>query len=146
MTEPVREIHVVGAVIERDGRILCAQRGPGGETGGLWEFPGGKVEPGEMPRTALEREIREELHCEVEVGEEVTTTRHDYGFGAVILTTFRCRLVSGTPELTEHAAVEWRTPDTLADLVWAPADVPAVDLLGSRHRATAEICRALRRG
>ena len=69
-----KQINVVGAVIVRDGLILCAQRGPGGNLAGMWEFPGGKIEPGESPRDALVREIDEELRCEVVVGDEVTTT------------------------------------------------------------------------
>ncbi|WP_436700265.1 (deoxy)nucleoside triphosphate pyrophosphohydrolase [Nocardioides sp. BYT-33-1] len=125
------EIEVVGAVIVRDGLVLCAQRRPGGETGGLWEFPGGKIEPGESAREALEREIREELHCEVAVGAELATTTHRYGFGTVTLTTFHCELISGTPVLTEHAAVTWRPTHALLDLAWAPADVPAVELLAA---------------
>ncbi|MDQ6523603.1 (deoxy)nucleoside triphosphate pyrophosphohydrolase [Nocardioides sp. LHD-245] len=123
------EIEVVGAVIVRDGLVLCARRRPGGETGGLWEFPGGKIEPGETPRQALEREIREELCCEVLVGDEITTTTHAYGFGIVTLTTFRCELMSGAPVLTEHAAVAWHPMASLLDLAWAPADVPAARLL-----------------
>lgn len=126
---PRKHIAVVGAVIERDGLILCAQRAPGGEVGGLWEFPGGKIEPGETPRAALEREVREELHCEVAVGQEVATTTHEYGFGAITLTTYRCRLVAGEPLLAEHAAVAWLAPADLPTLAWAPADIPAVALL-----------------
>ncbi|WGX97944.1 (deoxy)nucleoside triphosphate pyrophosphohydrolase [Nocardioides sp. L-11A] len=129
------EIEVVGAVIVRDGRVLCAQRRPGGETGGLWEFPGGKVETGETTRQALEREIREELHCEIAVGAELTTTTHAYGFGIVTLTTFQCDLVVGTPVLTEHAAVAWLPASDLLDLPWAPADVPAVELLVAADRS-----------
>lgn len=129
------EIEVVGAVIVRDGRVLCAQRRPGGETGGLWEFPGGKVETGETARQALEREIREELHCVVAVGAELMTTTHAYGFGIVTLTTFHCDLVGGTPTLTEHAAVTWLPASDLLDLAWAPADVPAVELLVAADRS-----------
>lgn len=126
---PKRHLTVVGAVIERDGLILCAQRRPGGETGGLWEFPGGKIEPEETPQAALAREIREELHCAVEVGDEVITTTHEYGFGLITLTTYRCRLLAGEPRATEHAALTWLAPDELDSLDWAPADVPAVKLL-----------------
>jgi 8-oxo-dGTP diphosphatase len=124
-----RQIDVVGAVIIEDGLVLCAQRGPQGALAGLWEFPGGKVEPSETARDALAREIAEELQCVVEVGDEVTTTRHEYDFGVVILTTLYCRLVAGTPQAIEHATLKWLAPGELATLEWAPADIPAVALI-----------------
>ncbi|WP_341952937.1 (deoxy)nucleoside triphosphate pyrophosphohydrolase [Salinibacterium sp. TMP30] len=124
-----KQINVVGAVIVRDGLILCAQRGPGGALPGMWEFPGGKIETGETPRDALAREIAEELECEVAVGELITTTTHEYDFGFVVLTTFYCELLSGTPVLTEHTDVRWLAPTELSSLEWAPADVPAVELI-----------------
>lgn len=124
-----KEINVVGAVIRRDGVILCAQRGAAGSLPGMWEFPGGKIEPGETPREALEREIIEELQCRVSVGELVTSTVHEYDFGIVTLTTFICELVEGVPVLSEHDAVVWLPPSELKSLEWAPADVPAVELL-----------------
>jgi 8-oxo-dGTP diphosphatase len=126
-----KQIEVVGAVIMRGGMILCAQRGPEGSLGGMWEFPGGKIEPCETARAALIREIDEELRCEISVGDQVTTTTHDYDFGTVTLTTFWCTLVAGEPVLTEHAAVQWRKPSDLADLAWAPADVPAVEIIAA---------------
>lgn len=122
----MKYIRVVGAVIVEDGRVLCAQRGQKGNLGGMWEFPGGKIEPDETPREALEREIVEELDCKVHVGEEVATTTHDYEFAIVTLTTFYCELISGTPRLTEHAAIRWLPADGLGALDWAPADIPAV--------------------
>ncbi|MET4638013.1 (deoxy)nucleoside triphosphate pyrophosphohydrolase [Mycetocola sp. 2940] len=124
-----KEINVVGAVIRRDGLILCAQRGLAGSLAGMWEFPGGKIEPGETPREALEREIVEELHCRVAVGELVTTTVHEYDFGIVTLTTYFCELIEGIPFLSEHEAVVWLPPAELGTLEWAPADVPAVELI-----------------
>lgn len=124
-----KRISVVGAVIVDDGRVLCAQRGGGGALDGMWEFPGGKIEPDETPREALEREIREELLCEVKVGEKVTTTVHEYDFATITLTTFYCDLISGAPQLTEHKDVRWLAPAELRELDWAPADVPAVDLI-----------------
>lgn len=119
-------LDVVGAVIVKDGRVLCAQRGAAGHLPHKWEFPGGKVEASESPREALKREIDEELRCHVAVGDQVESTTYDYDFATVTLTTFYCRLLSGDPQLTEHARVCWSTPDALWDLDWAPADIPAI--------------------
>lgn len=127
-----RVIEVVGAVIVRDGLVLCVQRGPDGSLPGMWEFPGGKIEPGETAQAALAREISEELMCRVEIGQEVTTTNHEYDFGIVNLTTFYCELSEGTPRLVEHAAMTWRRPNELHELEWAPADIPAIDLIQAR--------------
>ncbi|WP_147915245.1 (deoxy)nucleoside triphosphate pyrophosphohydrolase [Ruania zhangjianzhongii] len=121
-----KQIEVVGAVIVKDGTVLCAQRGPG-SLSGMWEFPGGKIEPGETAREALKREIEEELRCSVHVGGEVTTTSHEYDFGIVTLTTFYCDLIAGTPTLTEHTNVAWLAAEDLRSVSWAPADVPAVE-------------------
>lgn len=124
-------IDVVGAVITSSGVVLCAKRGPGGQLAGKWEFPGGKVELGESPRLALEREIAEELGCAITVGKQVTTTQHEYEFATIILTTFWCTLDRGTPLLREHAEVAWLTADELGSRDWAPADLPAVGLVGA---------------
>ena len=121
-----RQIHVVGAVVVQDGLVLATQRGTDGSLPGLWEFPGGKIEPGESKEAALVREIDEELGCTVEVQGEVATTAYEYEFGVVTLTTFYCRLVAGTPQLTEHASMAWLRPDELGSIDWAPADIPAV--------------------
>ena len=123
----MRHYEVVGAVIVEAGLVLCAQRGFSGTLGGLWEFPGGKVESGETPEEALVREIAEELGCVVAVGQEVTLTRHEYAFGLVALRTFYCRLTAGTPQATEHAELRWVAAADLSDLKWAPADVAAVE-------------------
>lgn len=128
----VNEIAVVGAVIVSDGKVLCVQRAPGGSLPGMWEFPGGKIEREETPQAALQREIREELRCVIAVGDEVTTTSHAYDFGVVHLTTFYCDLVSGTPHLVEHADLVWSRPGELRGLEWAPADIPAVELVEDR--------------
>ncbi|WP_243073829.1 (deoxy)nucleoside triphosphate pyrophosphohydrolase [Microbacterium sp. SS28] len=124
-----KQINVVGAVIVRDGTVLCAKRGPLGSLAGRWEFPGGKIEPGETARAALEREIAEELECAVDVGDEVTKTAYEYDFGVVTLTTFWCELLEGSPRLTEHAEVRWCLPGELEELDWAPADIPAARMV-----------------
>lgn len=104
--------------------VLCAQRPAGGPLGGRWEFPGGKVEPGESRRQALRREIREELRCEVEVGTQVESTPDDRS--SLTLTTFYCTILDGEPEATEHAELRWVPRTELGRLEWAPADLPAV--------------------
>ncbi|MCJ8014184.1 (deoxy)nucleoside triphosphate pyrophosphohydrolase [Paenibacillus sp. KQZ6P-2] len=121
-----KHIHVVGAVIIEDGKILCAQRGATKTLAYKWEFPGGKIEEGESPQAALKREIDEEMDCTIEIGEAIETTVHEYDFGFVHLTTFYCHLISGKPRLTEHMAISWLSPNELMSLDWAPADIPAV--------------------
>ncbi|USK93068.1 (deoxy)nucleoside triphosphate pyrophosphohydrolase [Rossellomorea marisflavi] len=124
-----RDIHVVGAVIFRDGKILCAQRGNDKSLPLLWEFPGGKIEKGETAKQALLREIQEEMKVSIVVNEQIEHTVYEYDFGIVHLTTFACELINEEPTLTEHAAIKWLTPDELHLLEWAPADVPAIEKL-----------------
>lgn len=122
-----KNIHVVGAVIVKENKILCAQRGPDKSLPFLWEFPGGKIEDGETAQTSLIREIEEEMYCKIEVGEQVEHTVYEYDFGIVHLTTFYCKLTEGTPVLTEHVDIKWLETKDLKSLEWAPADVPAID-------------------
>lgn len=125
-----KEINVVGAIIIRNGKVLCAQRGKSKTLAYLWEFPGGKIEEGETPRQALKRELVEELNIEVSVEEsQFEQTAYEYDFGIVNLTTFVCQLKTGEPKLTEHIAIKWLDPSALSSLEWAPADIPAVEKL-----------------
>jgi 8-oxo-dGTP diphosphatase len=125
-------IQVVGAVIVRDGEVLCALRGPDGKLPGKWEFPGGKLEAGEKPEVALRREIEEELSCDIDVQSHVVTTEHEYDFATIALATYLCSLVSGEPLKSEHAELRWLAPRDLESLDWAPADIPAVEILRER--------------
>lgn len=130
---------VTAAVIERDGKFLVAQR-PGGTHQGLkWEFPGGKVEPGEDPRRGLEREIREELAFDVEAGDVVDVVSHVYPGRHVILIFYRCRVVRGEPKAVGCAALRWAPPEELLGLDLAPADVPVAQRLAAERRSYPDV-------
>jgi 8-oxo-dGTP diphosphatase len=121
-------LFVVCALIERGGLVLAAQRPAGKSQALLWEFPGGKIEPGEAPEAALVREIAEELHAAIEVGERLPDSFYDYGKVAITLVPFRARLHDGVePHAAEHAALRWCGARDLRALEWAPADVPIVE-------------------
>ncbi|MEQ8198881.1 MAG: (deoxy)nucleoside triphosphate pyrophosphohydrolase [Clostridiaceae bacterium] len=123
-------VKVVGAIIENnDNEILCALRSPVMSLPNLWEFPGGKIEEGEGYKEAIEREISEELDCNVEFIEVFNNNTHEYDKFIVNLVTVKCRLISGTPKASEHSKIIWLKRENLHSLKWAPADVPAVDQL-----------------
>jgi mutator protein MutT len=116
---------VVAAVIwGDDGRVLLARRRPGGPHGGLWEFPGGKVEVGEDRRGALAREIREELGVEIEVAEEIARVEHAYPHVTILLTAFSCRIVAGDPLPRECWEIAWVFPADIPSYPMPEADVP----------------------
>lgn len=130
MSKPIR---VVGAVFHDGQRFLACRKKPGKPLEGHWEFPGGKIEPGETPEQALAREIREELNLIAEVGQKVTTTTYEYDFARIELTTFYCTLVDGDLRLTDHDDTKWVTSTEAAHLTWAPADIPAVEAIAASH-------------
>ena len=114
-------IRVVAAVIRDGDRIYATQRGYGEYKDG-WEFPGGKIEPGETPEEALVREIREELAVTIEVGEKISTIEYDYPKFHLSMDCFWCRIVDGEIHLQEHEAARWLTKEDLAAVDWLPAD------------------------
>ena len=118
-------IRVVAAVIQRkqngSKQIFATQRGYGEFKGG-WEFPGGKIEPGETPQEALKREIREELASEISVGELIDTVEFDYPTFHLSMDCFWCQLIRGNLELLEAAEARWLTKETLKSVDWLPAD------------------------
>lgn len=120
-------IEVVCAVIERDGRVLACKRRAAGELAGKWEFPGGKVEAGEVAWAALRREIREELGVWVENAGGMRAVVWDYGRGPMRLIPFRCLLARGEPQALEHEEIRWCDAAAVAALDWAAADVPILE-------------------
>jgi len=122
-------IDVTCGLIERDGRLLVAQRAPGKALAGKWEFPGGKVEPGEAPTACLARELREELGVEVRVVAALPASEHRYSpsVRAIRLLPFRCEIVAGEPHAHEHSALRWCTRDEVAGLDLAAADIPVLE-------------------
>ena len=126
---PLPHLQVVAAVIEKDGLLLCAQRPDSGELARTWEFPGGKVEPGESHSQALEREIDEELGLCIQACEHIHTVEYRYAAFSISLHAYRAAILSGEPRCNEHQALRWLRVDELRTLDWAPADLPVVDLL-----------------
>jgi len=124
----MRTIHVVAAVIRDGNRIFATQRGYGEYKDG-WEFPGGKIEPGETQREALKREIREELDTEITVGELLTTVEYDDPKFHLIMHCFWCEILEGTPVLKEHEAARWLEVENLDGVAWLPADQSVIELI-----------------
>ena len=125
----MKQIEVVAAIIHDDnGRIFATQRGYGDFKDG-WEFPGGKMEPGESPEEALKREIREELETSIVVERLVQTVEWDYPKFHLTMHCFWCHLESGSLTLKEHEAARWLTIDQLDSVDWLPADLQVINIL-----------------
>jgi 8-oxo-dGTP diphosphatase len=136
-----RTIHVAAGVLVRGNRLFIARRGPGQRHAGLWEFPGGKVDPGETPEQALRREWVEELDVAVSVGAFLFASEADARPGSdadrIRLHFYRVECAGGDPRLLEHDRMAWATIAELADYPLAPADVPFAEALQSGTVAVA---------
>lgn len=121
------QLVVAAALIDPEGRVLIAQRPDGKNMAGLWEFPGGKIEPGEMPEDALIRELAEELAIQVKAPclAPFTFASHTYGGFHLLMPLYICRRWEGVPQPMEHAAIKWLRP---RDITPESYPMPAADL------------------
>ncbi|CAH2213337.1 (deoxy)nucleoside triphosphate pyrophosphohydrolase [Tepidibacter aestuarii] len=125
-----KQVKVVAAIIENDnGEILCALRSPKMTLPNLWEFPGGKVEANEGLKSAIEREIKEELDCTIEALDIFNDITHEYDAFIINLICIKCNIKQGIPTASEHSKLIWLKRENLSSLNWAPADIPAVNQL-----------------
>lgn len=121
----MKTVKVVAAVIRSENKIFATARGYG-EFKGQWEFPGGKIEPGETSQQALVREIKEELETEIEVGELIDTIEYDYPTFHLSMDCFWCEVIEGELKLLEAEASRWLTKNQLYSVDWLPADVSLI--------------------
>ena len=124
------------ALFDADGRVLLTQRPEGKHMAGMWEFPGGKVEPGELPEAALSREIREELGVEIceRCAAPLTFVSHQYENFHLLMMLYVCRKWEGIPQSLEGQAITWKFPREMTSLPMPPADLPLVAaLIDSAH-------------
>lgn len=124
-------IQVVAAIIIRNGEVFATQRGYG-EWKGWWEFPGGKIEPGECPQEALKREIKEELDAEIAVGDLLDTVEWDYPTFHLTMHCYVCTLESESLNLNEHSDSAWLTKETLESVKWLPADLVLLENIAEK--------------
>lgn len=121
----MKTIEVVASIIHQDGKILATQRGYG-DFKGLWEFPGGKIEPGETPEEALRREIREELNIDISVEKHICIVEHDYPNFHLTMHCYWCSIVQGELVLNEHQSARWLEKTEWESVEWLPADIVVV--------------------
>jgi len=133
MAIETKRIEVVAAVINRDGKFLVAQRSTGDKSvQGLWEFPGGKIEPGESPIECLKRELKEELNIEADIGELLLKNNHDYNFAKIKLITYRAEYLSGDFILSDHSQIKWLELAEFDQYEFVSADYRIIEHLRSQ--------------
>lgn len=121
-----RHLHVACAIIEHDGLVLAARRSSLMSLPLKWEFPGGKVEPGESLEACLQRELFEELGVQVSPVRNLISHTHHYPDFTITLYPFVCSIAGGTIRIHEHEAIVWLPPEKLCELDWAEADLPVI--------------------
>lgn len=126
----MKTVQVAAAIIIHNGKIFCTQRGYGEFKDG-WEFPGGKIEPGETPQEALIREIHEELDTEIAVDRLFDEVEYDYPNFHLSMKCYLCHVLSGKLTLLEHEAAKWLAPENLDIVDWLPADYRTIEKLKS---------------
>ena len=122
----MKTVRVAAAIIQNENQIFATQRGYGDFKDG-WEFPGGKIEPGETPEEALAREIKEELDTEIAIGKLVYVVEYDYPQFHLTMYCYFCRVISGDLVLKEHEAARWLTKESLDSVDWLPADQALIE-------------------
>ena len=127
----MNQIEVVAAIIRKEDKVFATQRGYG-EWKDWWEFPGGKMEPGELPQDALKREIREELSTEINVNEYLCTVEYDYPKFHLTMHCYLCSLLTDALHLNEHEAARWLAKGELDSVNWLPADKTIIEQLKSQ--------------
>ena len=126
----MKKIEVVAAIIQREGAYFATQRGYG-EFEGMWEFPGGKIEPGESRDIALKREIQEELGVDIAIENLLCTTEYDYSSFHLTMHCYLCSIASGEIELREHKSARWLRPEELGIVEWLLADKDVISQLNN---------------
>ena len=124
----MKTIEVVAAIMHKDGAYFATQRGYG-EFEGMWEFPGGKIEPGESREVAIKREIQEELGVDIVIENILCTTEYDYPSFHLTMHCYLCSITSGEIELREHKSARWLKPAELGSVEWLPADEDVISRL-----------------
>ena len=138
----MKTIEVVAAIICKDDKIFATQRGYG-EWKDWWEFPGGKMEPGETQEEALKREIREELSTDISVDEFLCTVEYDYPKFHLVMHCYMCSLLTDSLHLNEHEAAKWLGREELTSVKWLPADVEVIERLLLKLRSQSGLSKQL---